>query len=252
MHRIKLMVIDVDTEYTLNVCRCLAGNPNIKIVCTETNGNHALNSIHRIKPDVVLTDVQLPGLDGIFLLKETHLMSNPPAFIFCTHFYSDYIIENAQRNGAAYFLYKPVDFHFLPNIIFECYHSIHSSKERKYSSRSQKVSTQAIESTRIHHLLQDMGMPPRLIGCMYLIESVLLIHENKILLSNLSKGLYAEIGLKMNTTPSCIERSLRNAISTAYNRGGLTRYFSHRPTNKEFIEYLIHAAENDCRQTQIV
>lgn len=251
MHKIRLMVIDVDQEYTMNVCRCIAGKPNIEIICTETNGSTALNSIHRMKPDVVLTDVQLPGLDGIHLLKETHIMSNPPVFIFNTHFYSDYIIENAQRNGAAYFLYKPVDFHFLPNIIFECYHSLHTSQKQKQTYTSEKNNMQAIESARIHRILLDMGMPPRLIGCMYLIESIMMIHENRILLSNLSKGLYAEIGIKMNTSPSCIERSLRNAISIAYNRGGLTRYFSHRPTNKEFIEYLIHATEEGCHRSQI-
>lgn len=251
MHKIRLMVIDVDQEYTMNVCRCIAGNPNIEIICTETNGSNALSSIYRIKPDVVLTDVQLPGLDGILLMKETNFMANPPIFIFCTHFYSDYIIENAQRNGAAYFLYKPVDFHFLPNIIFECYHSLRASQIQKQASASEKANTHAVDSARIHRLLLNMGMPPRLIGCMYLIESVLLLQENRILLSNLSKGLYAEIGLKMNASPSCIERSLRTAISTAYNRGGLTRYFSHRPTNKEFIEYLIHAAEDECLQSQI-
>lgn len=243
MDKIRLMIVDVDSAHTMNICHRLSICHNIEIVATEMNGVQALESIRKLKPDIVLCDVQLPGIDGICLLKETHLMPEAPIFIFCTHFYSDHIIENAQRNGAVYFLYKPIDYHFLPDIIYECYTAIKTRQKKNNSPKIEKAAVMALETKRIHQILVDMGMPPRLIGCLYLIESVILIHENRILLSNLSKGLYAEIGAKMHTSPSCIERALRNAISIAYNRGVLSKYFSHRPTNKEFLEYLLHAAE---------
>ena len=47
----------------------------------------------------------------------------------------------------------------------------------------------------------------------------------------------------MDTTASSVERSMRTAIAIAYERGSLSRRFPHRPSNREFLEYLMSAVE---------
>ena len=47
----------------------------------------------------------------------------------------------------------------------------------------------------------------------------------------------------MNTTPARIERSMRNAISTAYHGGGLDHKLPHCPSNKEFLTYVLNNIE---------
>ena len=111
MSRIRLFIVDVDPVHTINVCKSIASISNIEIIGTEEDGSKALKRISALHPDVLLTDIQLPGLDGIGLLKEIQLLRHPPITIVCTRFYSDISLEYAHKHGAAYFLYKPVEYH---------------------------------------------------------------------------------------------------------------------------------------------
>jgi hypothetical protein len=86
-------------------------------------------------------------------------------------------------------------------------------------------------------------MSARLDGAVYFIEAVACCRRDEMLLRNMSRGLYARLAERMNTTVSRIERSMRSAIAIAYSQGTLKRHFTHRPTNREFIEYLLNAAE---------
>lgn len=246
MARIRLLVVDADPIFTDKVCRSLAGASNIEIVGTECNGHQAMKRIALLHPDMILMDVQLPGMDGLSILKETRLMKRPPIVIFCTRFYSEFSMENAQRNGAAYFLYKPIEFHALSGLITECYAAAHAATQSV--PRGIAAESRVNEIPQIRALLMEMGIPSRLTGNLYLVESILLIKDNRMLLSNLSKGLYSELSIKMGTTPARVERALRNAISIAYDRGRLKKYFACRPSNKEFIEYMLNALEaNVCQ-----
>jgi len=53
----------------------------------------------------------------------------------------------------------------------------------------------------------------------------------------------------MDTTVSRIERSMRSAIAIAYDRGTLSQCFDHRPSNREFIEYLMNAVDQKERSS---
>jgi len=239
MKKLRIIVIDSDITYTSNVCKALSESRNIEIAGIEYDGIRGIEHIRRANPDVVLTDIQLPGIDGISLLRETRLMKHPPVVIICTRFYSDFCIDNAQHNGAAYILYKPIDFHALPELVSRCYESVSGSAYRQKQIALQRE-IKVDEAYKVRSILFDLGMPVRFVGSMYLVESVLLASENRMLMGNLSKGLYAEMAAKLNTTPAGIERSLRNVISATYQRGDLSRIFDHRPSNKQFLLYLIH------------
>ena len=47
----------------------------------------------------------------------------------------------------------------------------------------------------------------------------------------------------MNTTVSRVERSLRSAIDIGFERGSLSQQFSQKPTNRQFIEFLLRETE---------
>lgn len=244
MKTLRLLIIDSDQAFVWNVTSALSDAGKIQVIGSETNGVKGLDRIREVKPDVVLMDIQLPGMDGIALLKELQLMKRPPVTIICTRFYSEFCIVNAQQNGASYILYKPIDYVHLPDLIKACYQSVRSTPARPQEN-TLKENARVDAAYRIRMLLFDMGMPPKFVGCMYLVESILLAHENRMLLGNLSKGLYAEMARRQNTHPCNIERSLRNVIATAYGRGSLSRWFDHRPTNKQFLMYLLNALDEN-------
>lgn len=82
--------------------------PDLEIVGTAANGVEALDLIEELDPDLVFLDVQMPGLDGLGVirkLRETH--DHLPYFILATA-YDQYAVE-AFRVEAMDYLLKPIE-----------------------------------------------------------------------------------------------------------------------------------------------
>lgn len=242
MEKIKLLIVDTDTRFVDQVCRFLKNFPDIQVSGCEQNGQDALRIIRNTHPDAVLFDLLLPGLDGISLLRNVSDMHNAPAMICCTRFYSDVALEAMRTFGASYLLFKPVELHALHPAIVSC-----AELHRKMRRLSPAVHGEQLDythhSVHIRNYIVSLGVPSKLIGCSYLAEAVRLAREDASLTRNLSKGLYLEISRSMNTTPSRIERCIRNAISIAFQSGGLDGKMINCPSNKEFINYILRTID---------
>ena len=242
MKKCRFYIADIDEQFTQRIRAALARCPGIEVVGSTVNGRTALTETLRLKPDVVMTDIPLPELDGISLLHEFRRFSPAPSVILCTRFYSEASLQCACRNGAAFFLCKPIEISTLPELILECGRS---RQEPVIDSDNQRLENEAerLRGATVHKLLKELGMSARLDGAAYFVEAAVHCHGDALLFRNLSNGLYAQLAQRMDTTVSRVERSMRSAIAIAYDRGTLSQHFSHRPTNREFIEYLMHIVE---------
>ena len=82
--------------------------PDIEVVGTAPNGLEAVRLIEDIQPDLVFLDVQMPGLDGLGVIRKLQERKVPlPYFILATA-YEQYAVE-AFRLEALDYLLKPVD-----------------------------------------------------------------------------------------------------------------------------------------------
>ena len=71
----------------------------------------------------------------------------------------------------------------------------------------------------VTNLLHDMGTPAHIKGHYYLRSAILEVYAHPELLKNMMNGLYATIAEAYDTTPSCVERSIRNAVEATLDRG---------------------------------
>lgn len=81
-----------------------------EIVCCSS-GVEALNRVIEANPDLIITDVMMPGLDGPGVLKglkENTATSHIPV-IFMTAKVQRHEVENFQKNGAIAVISKPFD-----------------------------------------------------------------------------------------------------------------------------------------------
>ena len=233
--KIRLFIADADPDFLSAALARLSHCPDIDVAGYAANGVEALRQIARLRPQVLLTDLQLPGMDGVALIEETKKLNPEAMCVACTRFRSDLMMDAACLRGACCFLYKPIDLERLPLILRQCRQS--AVVRREAPARRQDADARLALRTRA--LLQSLGFSPRMQGSLYITAIVLRASQNESLLNNLSKGLYAELAARLRTTPQRIERSLRTAVGCACERGRLGEIFPERPSNRVFLRYLM-------------
>lgn len=88
----------------------------VKVCDTCANGTEGLESILKWCPDIVITDISMPYMDGVSLLKQSRLHGLSCEFIFISA-YSDFAYaKDAVTYGAFDYLLKPLE----APILFDC------------------------------------------------------------------------------------------------------------------------------------
>jgi len=77
---------------------------------TAADAFKALGKLESFAPDAVLTDLKMPGMDGIELVKKIQAMEDAPAVVVMTAFGAVQSAVEAMRAGAAEYLTKPINF----------------------------------------------------------------------------------------------------------------------------------------------
>ena len=89
----------------------LDAEPDIEVVAEATDGVEAVELARRERPDVVLMDVRMPGMDGLEATR--HITSDPglpgTRVVVLTTFELDEYVFGALRAGASGFLLKDID-----------------------------------------------------------------------------------------------------------------------------------------------
>ena len=102
------LIVDDESLACEELSYLLKDFPEIEVAATGRNGLEAVDLIQKLEPDLVFLDVQMPGLDGMGVVRQLRERGvDLPHFIFVTA-YDQYAIE-AFRVEALDYLLKPVD-----------------------------------------------------------------------------------------------------------------------------------------------
>jgi len=104
---IRLLIVDDISSTRDNLQKLLSFEDDIEVAGTASDGREGLEAAHRLQPDIVLTDVNMPVMDGI-ALTETLASELPasPVIIMSVQGERDYL-RRAMQAGAREFLIKP-------------------------------------------------------------------------------------------------------------------------------------------------
>ncbi len=103
MNKIKVIIVDDHELIVLAARQIFSKVPEIKLVGVANTGEEAYKKIKELKPDVVILDVILPGMDGIELTKK--ILAEQPSAKIVLHSSSvseDMIVTGFEAGAMAY------------------------------------------------------------------------------------------------------------------------------------------------------
>ena len=105
--QLKILVIDDEEAARYGICRALAGQGYL--LEEASDGEAALVKIQKFQPQVIVSDINMPGIDGLALLQK--LQDNPeaPLVVMITAYGSEEVVVQALRLGAYNYLSKPFE-----------------------------------------------------------------------------------------------------------------------------------------------
>jgi DNA-binding NarL/FixJ family response regulator len=104
--RIRVLVVDDDALVRAGLSMLLAGAEDIEIVGEATDGGEVAQAVAEHRPDVVLMDIRMRGMDGLAATELLRARSDAPEVIVLTTFDADDYVLRALRAGASGFLLK--------------------------------------------------------------------------------------------------------------------------------------------------
>lgn len=102
----RVVIADDDAVVVESLRIVLDAQPDIEVVGCGTDGTDAARLTEQVAPDVVLLDIQMPGMDGLAAAEKILAAPRPPRVVFLTTFSDDEYIVRALALGAAGYLIK--------------------------------------------------------------------------------------------------------------------------------------------------
>ena len=108
-NRIKVVLADANENFRTMLQQTIENTGEFDVVGSAGDGAEAWKMIERERPQLVITDVILPELDGFALLDRMAKLPARPKTILVSAFYREQMVMQAMEQGAAYFMAKPCE-----------------------------------------------------------------------------------------------------------------------------------------------
>lgn len=118
---IRIVVADDQDLVRTGLVMILSAHPELEVVGEAADGIQALEVARRLRPDVLLVDIRMPGLDGVEVTRRVAGpdVADPIAVVVITTFDLDEYVLGALRAGARGFLLKDAG----PALLVEAIHA---------------------------------------------------------------------------------------------------------------------------------
>jgi DNA-binding NarL/FixJ family response regulator len=103
---IRVLIADDHLLFTEVLEAVLSGDPRIEVAGCARDGGEAVALAEKLKPDLVLMDVSMPGLDGIEATREIRAAGGDTAILMLSGSDSHTDVDSAREAGASGYVTK--------------------------------------------------------------------------------------------------------------------------------------------------
>jgi DNA-binding NtrC family response regulator len=173
----QLLIVDDDVTIRDSLSGALS-NAGTEVRVAE-HAERALAMIQETAPDIVISDVRMPGLDGLALLKLLKERAPFVDVILMTAYDDMPTVVAAMREGACDFLVKPLDLHDLRRILSRVF------EDRRTRERARR---QAEEEASGYRLDELVGRDPQMIDIYKLVGQLAANRANVLIRGETGTG----------------------------------------------------------------
>ena len=216
----QIYLVDDDINI-INILKIIIKERNLGEICgTATNGEDALDDFKELKPDIIISDLLMPVMDGITFVQKAKKISENSAFVMLSQVTFKDMIASAYESGIEYFLLKPINSIEVEKVISKV--SKNLTLQRTFEKVQNlldielKPSVNTIKSTsnnsyikNLHNILQRLGIIGEL-GGKDIIEIVSYLIDNNETIHDSSLNSFLS---KLSDTPKSLEQRIRRAAT---------------------------------------
>ena len=183
---IRILIVDDHPVVQAGLSSMLSTNEGIEVVGSASGGEEALRMLAERKPEILLVDLRMPGMNGIDLLVAMQKMQSPARAIVLTSFETDENIYRAVQAGAQGYLLKDTP----QEQMLEAIMKVHAGKRFIPEDIAARLADRMLRSNLTARELEIVGMlakglTNKQIGCALTISENTVRNHLKCVMSKL-------------------------------------------------------------------
>ena len=103
---VRVLLVDDQPLMLVGLGILIGDTDDLEVVGEAGDGREAVRLVRELRPDVVVMDIRMPGMDGIEATRQATAEPDPPKVLVLTTFDDDEYVYGALRAGASGFLLK--------------------------------------------------------------------------------------------------------------------------------------------------
>ena len=104
--KLSVVIVDDHTLFINGLCMLLQNEPDIEIMNIASNGREALGILNAQTPDLILLDINMPGINGFEVLKRVKSTYPKIKVVMLSTYNEEHLIEKAKAGGANGYILK--------------------------------------------------------------------------------------------------------------------------------------------------
>jgi DNA-binding NarL/FixJ family response regulator len=108
MERVRVLLVDDHALFREGLAGIIDAQPDMQVVGETSDGLEAFVKAQELKPDLILMDVQMPGMDGIESVRQIKQVLPETIIVMLTVRGDDAMLFEALKNGAQGYLLKEI------------------------------------------------------------------------------------------------------------------------------------------------
>ena len=207
-----VILADANEEFRAMLQQTIEKTGEFDVVGTVGDGLSALQLVSEKQPQLLVTDILLPVLDGFGLLDRIEALPNRPKTILVSALYRDQIVAQAMAKDVSFFMPKPCETESLLERMRQACRTEQPVEEDTLQALEREVTT----------VIHEIGVPAHIKGYQYVREAIVIAVQDMDVINAVTKLPAAMQPRRAVLSARCATPSKLHGIAAILKRSSAT------------------------------